>query len=60
MFEISKELYKSLVLGACRTPLIASGCPGADWLTGLTGADGEILQFDPSLLEDEPAKGEKT
>ena len=35
-------------------------CPGADWLTGLTGADGEVLQFDPSLLEDEPAKGEKT
>ena len=26
---------------------------GSDWLSQLTTADGEQLQFDPSLLEDD-------
>ena len=29
---------------------------GSDWLSQLTTADGEQLQFDPSLLEDEKEK----
>lgn len=31
---------------------------GPDWLSQLTTADGEVLQFDPSLLE-EDAKPER-
>ena len=27
--------------------------PGSDWLSQLTTADGEQLQFDPSLLEED-------